>query len=92
MMIELSRLARAVHADVDRIDSHHYRVRRADHIHLVDLTAPLGAECDCADYRIRGSACVHLLAVMLAEGDRDVIRSLRVLVRYPGALRLIRAA
>lgn len=90
--IERSRLARAVHCDVERIGSHQYTVRRADHVHTVDLEAPAGAECDCADYRIRGSLCVHLLAAHLAEGNRDVLRSLRALVDYPGALRLIRAA
>jgi len=90
--IHLDRLARAVHCDVDRLASHRYRVQRADHVRIVDLAASAGEECSCDDYRYRGALCIHLLAAYLAEGERDVLRSLRALIPYPGALRLIRAA
>lgn len=91
MDIDFGRLQRAVHADVQRIGHHRYEVRRADHLRIVDLTADAGQECDCPDYQVLGSLCVHLLACYLAEGERDVLRSLRGLIPYPGAVRLIRA-
>jgi hypothetical protein len=90
MQIDPERLARAVHLDVERLHDHTYRVVSLHHAYLVDLTTD--PECACPDRTIRGAACKHILGCMLAEGDRDVIRTLRTLVRYPGAIRLIRAA
>ena len=90
--VDLRRLCRAVHADAVRIGDHRYRVTRADHTQLVDLGAEPGAECSCPDYRIRGALCCHVLAAHLAEGNPEVLRFLRALIPYPGALRLIRAA
>src|SRR3972149_5039272 len=50
--------------------------------HLVSLDEAL--ECDCENRAYRGVACAHLLACMLAEGDRDCLRSLRYWVPRPG--------
>ena len=88
--IELARLARAIHLDVERITDHTYRVSGGEREHLVSLVEAL--ECNCEDRAYRGVACAHLLACMLAEGDRDCLRSLRYWVPRPGARRLVRAA
>jgi len=90
MRIELHRLARAVHLNVERLRDHTYRVSGGEREHLVSLDEAL--ECDCEDRAYRGVACSHLLAAMLAEGDRDCLRSLRYWVPRPGARRLVRAA
>lgn len=90
MQIELRRLARAIHLDVQRVGDGLYRVSGGEQEHLVDLRAT--QECDCEDRAYRGAVCAHLLACMLAEGDRDCLRSLRYWVPRPGARRLVRAA
>ena len=90
MKISLDRLARAVHLNVERLTDHRYRVSGGEREHLVSLDEAL--ECDCENRAYRGVACAHLLACMLAEGDRDCLRSLRYWVPRPGARRLVRAA
>ena len=91
MRIHLERLARAIHLDVERLSDHRYRVTGGARPHVVDLGA--SQECDCEDATFqRAYACQHLTATMLAEGDRDCLRTLRYWVPRPGARRLIRAA
>jgi hypothetical protein len=85
-VIDLYRLCRAVHLDVEELAEGLYAVSGAGH----QYTVHAGYPCPCAD-RVR--PCKHELAIKLyVEADRDVIRSLRPVVRYPGARRLIRAA
>lgn len=80
-LIDLRRLARAVHLDVRRLADHQYEVTGGSRRHLVDLGASI--ECDCPDRGYRHVVCSHLLAAMLAEGDRDCLRTLRVWVPRP---------
>ena len=89
MNIDLKRLARAIHLDVERLADHRYRVTGGAEPHIVDLRR--ARECDCRDAEIqREYACQHLMATMLYEGDRDCLRSLRYWVPRPGARRLVR--
>jgi len=90
MQIELYRLCRALHLDCERIADQQYRVSGAGHAYTVNLRST--PECPCEDRTLAGQACKHLLRAMLAEGDRDVLQTLRVIVPLPGARRLIRAA
>ena len=55
MRIELHRLARAVHLNVERLRDHTYRVSGGEREHLVSLDEAL--ECDCEDRAYRGVAC-----------------------------------
>jgi len=89
--ISLGRLARAIHLDVERVSDHRYRVTGGSRPHEVDLTR--SPECGCEDATFQKVyACQHLMACMLAEGDRDCLRSLRYWVARPGARRLVRTA
>jgi len=89
MRIELHRLARAVHLDVERLSDHRYRVTGGEQPHVVDLRRARECDCEDATYQ-REYACQHLTATMLYEGDRDAIRTLRYWVPRPGARRLVR--
>ena len=90
MDIDLKRLAKAVHLDVERAGESRYLVFSFGHSYVVELKSE--EPCHCADYAIRGVPCAHILACRMLEGDVEVLRSLRALIPYPGALRLIRAA
>lgn len=81
-MIDLGRLARAVHLDAQRIGDSVYLVSGGATAHRVDLR--VGEACDCDDRRIRGATCKHVLRAMLGEGDPDVLRALRDLVPLDG--------
>lgn len=85
MNIELGRLQRAIHLDVEELAPGLYRVSGAGH----QYTVWYGYACPCAD-RVR--PCKHDMAIELYRGNRDYLRSLRAIVPLPGALRLIRAA
>lgn len=91
MRLHLERLARAIHLDVEQLGDHLYRVTGGSQPHIVDLLR--ARECDCQDAEWqREWACQHLSAVMLANGDRDALRSLRYWVPRPGARRLVSRA
>jgi predicted nucleic acid-binding Zn finger protein len=76
---DLARLRRAVHLDVERIDSGVWVVTGGSGSHVVRAD-----ECDCADFIMRRAKCKHLLAVALRTSrDPDVIRALRELVPLP---------
>ena len=87
-MIDLVRLCKAVHLETARRDDRTWEVTSADSFHLVTV-ADTGLLCDCRDYAIRGGPCKHIIRVGLANGDREVISALRLVVpnpqRYPAA-------
>ena len=89
MKIELNRLARAIHLDVEELADGLYCVTGGAEPHTVDLHEEQWCRCrDVAKYR--GVHCQHELAVKLHRGDRDCLRSLRYWVPRPGAVRLVR--
>ena len=90
MDINLKRLAKAVHLDVERAGESRYLVFSFGHSYIVDLKSD--EPCHCADYAIRGVVCAHILACRMLEGDVEVLRSLRAITPLPQARRLIRAA
>jgi len=76
----LSRLARAVHLDAERLNAHHWRVWGGAAEHVVDADR---GTCDCPDFRLRGRVCKHILAARLRSGDVELLNALRDLVPMP---------
>lgn len=81
--VELRRLARAVHLDVERLDLAVWRVRGGAESHVVKRSSLGALTCDCADAVMRKALCKHVLSVQLYAGDRDTIRALRSIVSVP---------
>lgn len=79
------RVSRAVHLDATPQDDTTGRVTSADSFHLVNI-GDSGPLCDCRDFAIRGGPCKHVIAVGLANGDRQVLEALRRLVPNPQLL------
>ena len=79
------RVSRAVHLDATPQDDTTWRVTSADSFHLVSV-GDSGLLCDCRDFAIRGGPCKHILRVGLANGDREVISALRLLIPNPQRL------
>ena len=88
--LDLVRVCRAIHLDLARRDDATWEVTSANSFHLVTI-ADNGLLCDCQDFAIRGGPCKHIIRVGLANGDREVISALRLLIpnprRYPAAKR-----
>lgn len=79
--MDTTRLARAVHLTVQRLEPGRYLVTGGSAPHHV--TAAGGAlVCDCTDAAI-GHECKHVLCVRLWRGDPDAIMALRALVAMP---------
>lgn len=78
--LDLARLARAVHLNVERIDASRWAVRGGAGEHVVDVSREA---CDCTDFRVRGGPCKHVWAVRLRRGDQEAIDALRALVELP---------
>jgi hypothetical protein len=74
------RLARAVHLDAKPLGNGAWLITGGTTDHRV---GPQGSECDCADWRVRGGPCKHVLAVQLRLGDVETIRALRTIVPLP---------
>ena len=86
--IELYRLARAIHLDVERVGLPGiYWVSGGERRHFVNV---LKDECDCWD-RSAGNYCKHLLRAMLAEGDDAILKRLRWFVPMPRSRRRLPA-
>ena len=82
-MIDLRRLARAVHLDAAPRDHETWHVMGRASLHVV-TGGDDGLVCDCEDFRVRGGLCKHALRILLARGDRAVIEQLRTLIPDPG--------
>lgn len=76
----LSRVARAVHLDAERLGALRWRVWGGAREHVVDVAR---GRCDCADFRLRGHECKHLLRARLGQGDAETLALLRELVPAP---------
>ena len=83
-MIDLTRLARAVHLDTTPRDHETWHVMGRASLHVVTAGDDGLLVCDCEDFQIRGGLCKHALRVLLARGDRLVIERLRALIPDPG--------
>jgi hypothetical protein len=81
-MIDLDRLARAIHLDDVRC-GYGTMVSGGSLAHRVDD----GGTCDCRDFEIRGGPCKHVLAVLLRNADAEVLKALRGLVPMPTPVR-----
>lgn len=81
-MVDLGRLARAVHLDAERVGPGRWRVTGGASPHTVERLEGGGLICDCPDASF-GRACKHALAVRLCCGDLTVVRALRELVPPP---------
>lgn len=79
MAPEVSRLDRALALAVEPLGDGRWRVTGGTAPHVVT-----GEVCDCADFRIRGTACKHLVAVRLRQGSEELLQAVRQLV---GSLR-----
>ena len=79
------RVMKAIHLDATPQDDTTWRVTSADSFHVVSV-GDSGLLCDCRDFAIRGGPCKHILRVALANGDREVIDSLRLLIPNPHRL------
>jgi hypothetical protein len=75
VIIDLVRLAKAVHLSVQHQGDGVFTVTGGASPHTVD-----GESCDCDDHRIRGGRCKHILATLLHQGDPEVLARLRDLV------------
>jgi hypothetical protein len=75
MTIDLVRLGKALHLDVAHAGNGMFTVTGGAEPHMVD-----GETCDCEDFRIRGGRCKHILAILLQQGDSEVLARLRDLV------------
>ncbi len=82
-MIDLARLARAIHLDATPRDHETWHVMGRVSFHVV-AAGDDGLTCDCEDHRVRGGLCKHALRILLARGDRAVIERLRALIPDPG--------
>jgi hypothetical protein len=78
-MIDLERLARAVHLDVEQIGNGAFMVSGGSRAHVVSKDSM----CDCEDARRRRGHCKHQLRVALATGDPEVLLALRRLIPLP---------
>jgi hypothetical protein len=83
--IDPIRLARAVHLDAIRRDDVTWRVTGVDSFHVV-TDGDTGLLCDCRDFAIRGGPCKHVIRIDLANGDREMISALRLLIPNPRRL------
>lgn len=79
MTSDPARLRRAVHLDVDPLDSGAWTVTGGAEPHRVTERGRR-LDCDCTDRRIRGVGCKHVLAVALHRGHTAVLRELRAIV------------
>lgn len=77
--IDLARLARAVHLDVERAGDA-WLVSGGALAHVVSLDA---AECDCFGYGQRRTNCKHILAARLRLGDPETLSALRLMIPMP---------
>lgn len=83
--VDPRRLARALYLTCERKGSGLYCVSGGAESHRVQM----GKEpsCDCTDFAVRGGPCKHLLRVMLAQGDAEIIEALQLLIPYPSQRR-----
>ena len=81
-MIDLTRLARAVHLSVQPVAPGRFLVSGGADDHMVDVSGGL-VRCGCRDAQIHGDGCKHGLAVRLNSGDPEVVRAMRQLVARP---------
>ena len=79
------RVMKALYLDAVPQDNTTWRVTSADSFHVVSV-GDSGLLCDCRDFAIRGGPCKHILRVGLANGDREVIAALRLLIPNPQRL------
>lgn len=80
-MIDLARLARAIHLTPRPLMNGTSGWEVNGHVVYPDADT---ARCDCADHRYRQVECAHLLAVRLAdEIDQDLREALRGLIPAP---------
>ena len=86
--IDPTRLARAVHLDVQRMTPDSFRVSGGQQDHTVVVSVG-DVGCDCVDSSVRGPGCKHELCVRLHCGDGDVVKALRALVAQPQRLRRV---
>lgn len=83
--VDPRRLARALYLECQREGADVYRVWGGAESHTVDVGEV--TRCDCVDFTMHGAGCKHLLRVMLAQGDDEVLRTLQMLVPFPRAQR-----
>lgn len=76
----LSRVARALHLDAQRLDARRWRVTGGAGEHVVDVVR---GRCDCPDCLLRGRICKHILRARMAQGDAETLAVLRELVPVP---------
>ena len=76
------RVCKAIHLDAISRDDVTWHVTGVDSFHFVSV-GDSGLLCDCRDFAIRGGPCKHILRVGLANGDREVLSALRLLIPNP---------
>ena len=87
-MVDLTRLARAVHLDCERMTPETFRVSGGSADHVVAV-ANGEVRCDCYDAQYHGDGCKHALLVRLVAGDQSVVKALRQLIAPPRRLRRV---
>lgn len=78
--VDLARLERSLDLNVRRVGRGRYLVSGGNEPHWVDLYNWQIPYCDCGDHIWRERVCKHLLAVMLREGNEQVIAAIARLV------------
>ena len=82
-MIDLTRLARAVHLSVQPVAPGRYLVSGGADDHMVDISAGWVRWICASGQSHHGDGCKHGLSVRLHHGDPEVVRALRQLVPNP---------
>jgi hypothetical protein len=78
--VDPARLERSLGLQVRRVGEGRYLVTGGQEPHWVDLYTRRLPLCDCGDHLWRERICKHILAVMLREGDEQVIGAIARLV------------
>ena len=79
--IDPRRLARALYLECQQEEPDTFRVWGGTQSHTVECGQV--TRCNCVDFQMHGDGCKHVLRVLLAQGDAEVLRTLQLLVPYP---------